>query len=144
MTVCYCGSSFSRAAGAARSMRRRGAALAAVLLLASLPAAAEGDEAGYDARPIDPVTLAAGTDNAWRRPELEVYRWDSVPGFLIVDTRDYLVQQRIFHRLAFFVEKAGHVGRLGRGSSARQEALRARVNPGRGVRAADTESGAAT
>ena len=93
-------------------MRRRGAALAAVLLLASLPAAAEGDEAGYEARPIDPVTLAAGTDNAWRRPELEVYRWDAVPGFLIIDTRDYLVQQRIFHRLAFFVEKTGYVGRL--------------------------------
>ncbi len=86
--------------------------LAAALLLASLPAGAQGADGGLEARPIDPVTLAAATDNAWRRPELEVYRWDGAPGFLIIDTRDYLVQQRIFHRLAFFVEKAGHVGRL--------------------------------
>ncbi len=85
---------------------------AALLLLLGLRARAQSADSALIARPIDPAALAAGTDNAWRRPELEVYRWDAVPGFLIVDTIDYLVQQRLFHRLAFYVEKAGHAGRL--------------------------------
>lgn len=83
-----------------------------MLLVAGLPAAGQSANRSLAARPIDPVVLAAATDNAWRRSELEVYRWDGLPGFLIIDTIDYLVQQRLFHRLAFFVEKAGHVGRL--------------------------------
>jgi hypothetical protein len=63
-------------------------------------------------REMDPVSFVTGRDGGWRRPELEVYRWPELPGFLILDTRDYATQQRMFHRLAFFVEKAGYVGRV--------------------------------
>jgi hypothetical protein len=94
---------------------RAGCALAAAALaIAMFPqaAAAQVVDASLVARPIEPGALAAGTDQGWRRPDFEVYRWALVPGFVILDTRDYQVQQRLFQRLAFFVEKAGHVGRI--------------------------------
>ena len=41
-----------------------------------------------------------------------LYRWDLFPSILIVDTPDYGFQDRMFSRLAFFLEKRGFRGRL--------------------------------
>ncbi|MGA2481424.1 MAG: hypothetical protein ABSG63_22020 [Spirochaetia bacterium] len=48
----------------------------------------------------------------WRSPSLEVYRWDRFPEILIIDTRDFQIQDRMFTRLAYFVEKKGFRGKL--------------------------------
>lgn len=69
--------------------------------------------------PLEPVTLSPGEAvsydrDLWRRENYEVFRWDQFPGILIFDTADYDVQDRLFKRLAFFVEKAGFEGRLSR------------------------------
>ncbi len=87
---------------------------AAALAVVSFPsvAAAQRVDGSLVARSIDAAALAAGKDAGWRRPDFEVYRWDAIPGFILLDTRNYEVQERLFHRLAFFVEKAGHVGRI--------------------------------
>ena len=85
---------------------------AAALAIVALPSAAQSVDRSLVARPIDPAALAAGKDGGWRRTDFEIYRWDAIPGFILLDTIDYEVQERFFHRLAFFVEKAGHVGRI--------------------------------
>ena len=41
-----------------------------------------------------------------------LYRWDMFPSILIIDTPDYGFQDRMFSRLAFFIEKRGFRGRL--------------------------------
>jgi hypothetical protein len=48
----------------------------------------------------------------WRNARYEVFQWDIFPEILIFDTANYAVQDRLFKRLAFFVEKAGYRGRL--------------------------------
>ena len=49
---------------------------------------------------------------SWRNSRYEVFCWDAFPEILIFDTANYAVQDRLFKRLAFFVEKAGFRGRL--------------------------------
>ncbi len=49
---------------------------------------------------------------AWRDASLEVYRWDLFPDILIVDTKAFVVQDRMFTRLAYFLEKRGWRGTL--------------------------------
>ena len=49
---------------------------------------------------------------AWRSPLLEVFRWDLFPDILVVDTISLALQDRIFTRLAYFVEKKGFRGKL--------------------------------
>jgi hypothetical protein len=66
---------------------------------------------------LDPVTADPGVvlsypAERWRDRRYEVFRWDAFPEILIFDTADYDVQDRLFKRLAFFVEKAGFRGRL--------------------------------
>jgi hypothetical protein len=66
---------------------------------------------------LDPVTVDPGIVlsypiERWRDRRYEVFRWDAFPEILIFDTADYAVQDRLFKRLAFFVEKAGFRGRL--------------------------------
>jgi hypothetical protein len=41
-----------------------------------------------------------------------LYRWDRFPSVLIFDTADFATQNRMFSRLAFFLEKRGSRGRL--------------------------------
>ena len=48
----------------------------------------------------------------WRDSRYEVFSWDDFPEILIFDTSTYAVQDDLFKRLAFFVEKAGYQGRL--------------------------------
>jgi hypothetical protein len=62
--------------------------------------------------PLDPALILSYPSSSWRRADYEVFRWDAFPSLLIFDTADYAVQDRLFKRLAFFVEKAGYRGRL--------------------------------
>ena len=73
----------------------------------------------YDAMPVFPAPLPADPGlilkwpvNNWRNSRYEVFSWDRFPSLLIFDTADYTVQDNLFKRLAFFVEKAGFRGRL--------------------------------
>ena len=49
---------------------------------------------------------------AWRSPLLEVFRWDLFPDILVIDTINFHVQDRLFTRLAYFIEKKGFRGEL--------------------------------
>jgi hypothetical protein len=60
----------------------------------------------------DPGMILAWPLEHWRDRRYEVFRWDRFPSLLIFDTADYTVQDRMFKRLAFFVEKSGFRGRL--------------------------------
>jgi hypothetical protein len=61
---------------------------------------------------LDPGLILSYPRNSWRNRNYEVFSWESFPSILIFDTADYAVQDRLFKRLAFFVEKAGYRGRL--------------------------------
>jgi hypothetical protein len=62
--------------------------------------------------PADPGIILDYPLKAWRDRRYEVFQWPAFPQVLIFDTADYPVQDRLFKRLAFFVEKAGYQGRL--------------------------------
>ncbi|AEJ19304.1 hypothetical protein [Gracilinema caldarium] len=62
--------------------------------------------------PADPASILEYRQELWRKPDYEVFQWDRFPRILIFDTRSYEVQDRLFKRLAFYVEKAGFRGRL--------------------------------
>jgi hypothetical protein len=42
----------------------------------------------------------------------EIYRWDRFPHVIVLDMADFTEQDRMFSRLAFFLEKRGYRGRL--------------------------------
>ncbi|MDR0641921.1 MAG: hypothetical protein LBG07_05610 [Treponema sp.] len=65
-----------------------------------------------DPIPLDPALILDYPLSSWRQGDYEVFRWESFPSLLIFDTASYAVQDRLFKRLAFFVEKAGYRGRL--------------------------------
>lgn len=67
-----------------------------------------------DPIPADPAVVLGYSRDAWRDRRYEVFAWDRFPSILIFDTADYAVQDRLFKRLAFYVEKAGFRGRLAR------------------------------
>ena len=74
-----------------------------------------------EAVPREPVVLDPGKIlvypvESWRDKRYEVFRWDKFPQILVFDTANYDIQDRLFKRLAFFVEKAGFRGRLARDS----------------------------
>ena len=60
----------------------------------------------------DPGAILSFPVASWRDARFEVFRWETFPEILIFDTSTYAVQDRLFKRLAFFVEKAGFRGRL--------------------------------
>ena len=60
----------------------------------------------------DPANVLSYSQDNWRDRRYEVFKWESFPAILIFDTASYAVQDRLFKRLAFFVEKAGFRGRL--------------------------------
>jgi hypothetical protein len=47
-----------------------------------------------------------------RNGAFELYRWDRFPAVLVFDMADFAEQDRMFSRLAFFIEKRGYRGRL--------------------------------
>jgi len=48
----------------------------------------------------------------WRDSRFEVFSWDCFPEILIFDISTFAMQDKLFKRLAFFVEKAGFRGTL--------------------------------
>jgi hypothetical protein len=60
----------------------------------------------------DPGMILDWPLERWRDRRYEVFAWDRFPSLLIFDTANYEVQNKMFKRLAFFVEKAGFRGRL--------------------------------
>ena len=62
--------------------------------------------------PRDPLDILNYPQENWRDRRFEVFRWDSFPEIIIFDTATFAIQDRLFKRLAFFVEKAGFRGRL--------------------------------
>lgn len=66
----------------------------------------------FEPIPADPGGVLRYPIETWRDRRYEVFSWDVFPEILIFDTATYAVQDRLFKRLAFFVEKAGFRGRL--------------------------------
>lgn len=64
--------------------------------------------------PADPGQILTWDRPSWRKPDYELFSWSRYPRVLIMDTASYGVQDALFKRLAFYVEKAGHAGRLER------------------------------
>ena len=62
--------------------------------------------------PTDPGMILSWDTSSWRRADFEVYSWDRFPHVLIFDTASYDVQDGLFKRLAYFVEKAGFRGAI--------------------------------
>ncbi len=62
--------------------------------------------------PADPGAILTWDRASWRRTDFEVFSWDRFPSVLIFDTASYAVQDDLFNRLAFFVEKAGYTGAI--------------------------------
>jgi hypothetical protein len=60
----------------------------------------------------DPGVILNWPLERWRNRRYEIFAWDRFPSLLIFDTANYEVQNKMFKRLAFFVEKAGFRGRL--------------------------------
>jgi hypothetical protein len=60
----------------------------------------------------DPGLILSWPGESWKEKGFTVFRWDAFPQVLIFDTASYAVQDRLFKRLAFFVEKRGFRGRL--------------------------------
>lgn len=72
---------------------------------------AAGDEVLEPVR-TDPGLILNYKTSQWRTADYELYEWDRFPQILFFDTRNYEVQDRLFRRLAYFVEKQGYKGRL--------------------------------
>jgi hypothetical protein len=62
--------------------------------------------------PADLGEILAWDQASWRKPDYELFSWSRYPRVLVMDTASYAVQDAFFKRLAFFVEKAGHAGKL--------------------------------
>lgn len=62
--------------------------------------------------PTDPGLIIKWPQNSWRTADYELFAWDRFPNVLLIDTRNYSVQNDFFKRLAFYVEKAGYRGTL--------------------------------
>ncbi len=60
----------------------------------------------------DPGIALAYREGDWRDSRYEVFQWEGFPSILIFDTANYDVQNNMFRRLAFFVEKEGYRGKL--------------------------------
>jgi hypothetical protein len=60
--------------------------------------------------PADLGLILTARRSEWRRSDFELYSWSLFPHVLVFDTATYDVQDGLFNRLAFFVEKAGWVG----------------------------------
>ena len=81
------------------------------------PAAARAETGTGGAAIEDPISegldqVVTAPVSSWRSPLLEVYRWDLFPDILVIDTVDFHAQDRMFTRLAYFVEKKGFRGKL--------------------------------
>ena len=58
------------------------------------------------------AAIVADRDGPLDADTFTLYRWDRFPTILIFDMADFEVQNRMFSRLAFYLEKNGYRGRL--------------------------------
>ena len=72
------------------------------------------NDAANSSSPIlaDPSMIIEWPVSSWRRSDREVFAWDHFPSVIIFDTANYAVQDKLFKRLAFFVEKQGYRGKF--------------------------------
>lgn len=66
----------------------------------------------YDGIKTDPGLILKYRPTLWRNRDYEVFEWDRYPQILFFDTRNFAVQEKLFSRLAFYVEKEGYKGTL--------------------------------
>lgn len=68
----------------------------------------------WEGQPVtaDPRDILDYPQSDWRDRRYEVFRWERFPSVLIFDTANYRVQNALFKRLAFFVEKLEFRGTL--------------------------------
>jgi hypothetical protein len=87
-------------------------AIQVLVIVVSCPGAL--GETGKTLRPLsaslDQILTTAPSQ--WRSPSQETFRWEMFPDIIILDTIDFSVQDRMFTRLAYFLEKRGFRGRL--------------------------------
>lgn len=57
-------------------------------------------------------TMLGYSPSWWRQAPYELFSWNVFPSVLVMKFRSYAVQARYMKRLAFYIEKAGYVGRL--------------------------------
>jgi len=62
--------------------------------------------------PADPLDILNYPVERWRDRRFELFSWDRFPEILIFDIAAFEIQDRLFKRLAFFVEKTGFRGLL--------------------------------
>ena len=83
-----------------------------MLVARGRPLPVADEKSGLSPISADPSMIVDWPQSAWRHPDYEVFSWDRFPSILIFDTADYAVQDQLFKRMAFFVEKDGYRGRL--------------------------------
>ena len=99
--------------------RRAVREILALTLILGLPAgalAAPAPSARIESFPA-PVTadlarIVSAPVSSWRSPSAETYRWNLFPDILVVDSASFSIQDRLFTRLAYFLEKRGFRGQL--------------------------------
>ncbi len=64
------------------------------------------------AYPVDPGLIIKWPKKNWRGKDYELFVWDRFPHILIMDTGFYSYQDKMFKRIAFYVEKQGYKGKL--------------------------------
>ncbi len=62
--------------------------------------------------PADPGMVLDWKRSRWRQDGWELFAWDRLPQVLIFDTANLDTQEKLFRRLAFFVEKPDTAGRV--------------------------------
>lgn len=62
--------------------------------------------------PADFGAILAYPKQKWRRTDYEYFSWSVRQDILVFDTADYAVQDELFKRLAFFIEKKGYRGKV--------------------------------
>ena len=60
----------------------------------------------------DPGLILNYPSDVWRTVDYEIFEWDRFDRILFFDTKNYDIQNRLFRRLAFFVEKEGYKGKI--------------------------------
>ena len=83
-----------------------------VVLVAAFVCGAGVFAARAGARTVSLAQVLAAPPSTWDNSSFGLYRWDRFPSILILDTIDFRFQDRMFSRLAFFLEKRGFRGRL--------------------------------
>ena len=83
-----------------------------LILISTIVACAAATPAHAAARTVPLDRVLSTPSVAWDNPSFGLYRWGRFPSILILDTVDFRFQDRMFSRLAFFLEKRGFRGRL--------------------------------